>query len=67
VAQTQSHLMSHQYEGLMKKASLRGIGSKKWKFVHRSRRSAKTAKSCGAAASYTSFARRTRATSSGRA
>jgi preprotein translocase subunit SecY len=29
VAQTQSHLMSHQYEGLMKKASLRGIGSKK--------------------------------------
>ena len=25
VAQTQSHLMSHQYEGLMKKASLRGI------------------------------------------
>lgn len=29
VAQTQSHLMSHQYEGLMKKASLKGIGSKK--------------------------------------
>jgi preprotein translocase subunit SecY len=29
IAQTQSHLMSHQYEGLMKKASLRGIGSKK--------------------------------------
>jgi len=29
VAQTQSHLMSHQYEGLMKKASLRGIGAKK--------------------------------------
>jgi preprotein translocase subunit SecY len=29
IAQTQSHLMSHQYEGLMKKASLRGIGAKK--------------------------------------
>jgi preprotein translocase subunit SecY len=29
IAQTQSHLMSHQYEGLMKKQSLRGIGSKK--------------------------------------
>ena len=29
VAQMQSHMMSHQYEGLMKKASLRGIGSKK--------------------------------------
>jgi preprotein translocase subunit SecY len=25
IAQTQSHLMSHQYEGLMKKANLRGI------------------------------------------
>jgi preprotein translocase subunit SecY len=29
VAQAYSHMMSHQYEGLMKKASLRGIGSKK--------------------------------------
>jgi preprotein translocase subunit SecY len=29
VAQASSHMMSHQYEGLMKKASLRGIGSKK--------------------------------------
>ncbi|MFO1467646.1 MAG: preprotein translocase subunit SecY [Steroidobacteraceae bacterium] len=29
VAQASSHAMSHQYEGLMKKASLRGIGSKK--------------------------------------
>jgi preprotein translocase subunit SecY len=29
VAQLQSHVMSHQYEGLMKKSSLRGIGSKK--------------------------------------
>jgi preprotein translocase subunit SecY len=29
VAQATSHMMSHQYEGLMKKASLRGIGSKK--------------------------------------
>jgi preprotein translocase subunit SecY len=29
VAQMQSHVMSHQYEGLMKKSSLRGIGSKK--------------------------------------
>ncbi|MGF1548254.1 MAG: preprotein translocase subunit SecY [Thiotrichales bacterium] len=26
IAQTQSHLMSHQYEGLMKKANLRGLG-----------------------------------------
>jgi preprotein translocase subunit SecY len=29
VAQASSHMMSHQYEGLMKKASLRGIGAKK--------------------------------------
>jgi preprotein translocase subunit SecY len=29
VAQARSHIMSHQYEGLMKKSSLRGIGSKK--------------------------------------
>ncbi len=29
VAQAYSHMMSHQYEGLMKKASLRGIGAKK--------------------------------------
>ena len=29
VAQLQSHMMSQQYEGLMKKASLRGIGAKK--------------------------------------
>ncbi len=29
VSQMQSHVMSHQYEGLMKKSSLRGIGSKK--------------------------------------
>jgi preprotein translocase subunit SecY len=28
-AQASSHMMSHQYEGLMKKASLRGIGAKK--------------------------------------
>jgi preprotein translocase subunit SecY len=28
-AQARSHVMSHQYEGLMKKSSLRGIGSKK--------------------------------------
>jgi preprotein translocase subunit SecY len=26
MAQVQSHLMSHQYEGLMKKANLKGIG-----------------------------------------
>jgi preprotein translocase subunit SecY len=29
VAQARSHVMSHQYEGLMKKSSLRGIGSRK--------------------------------------
>jgi preprotein translocase subunit SecY len=29
VAQARSHIMSHQYEGLMKKSSLRGIGSRK--------------------------------------
>ena len=29
IAQMQSHVMSQQYEGLMKKASLRGIGAKK--------------------------------------
>jgi len=29
VAQASSHMMSQQYDGLMKKASLRGIGSKK--------------------------------------
>jgi preprotein translocase subunit SecY len=29
VAQARSHIMSHQYEGLMKKSSIRGIGSKK--------------------------------------
>jgi len=29
VAQAKSHVMSHQYEGLLKKSSLRGIGSKK--------------------------------------
>jgi preprotein translocase subunit SecY len=29
VAQASSHMMSQQYEGLMKKASLRGIGAKK--------------------------------------
>jgi preprotein translocase subunit SecY len=29
VAQLRSHMMSQQYEGLMKKASLRGIGAKK--------------------------------------
>lgn len=28
VAQVQSHLMSHQYEGLMKKANLKGFGKK---------------------------------------
>jgi preprotein translocase subunit SecY len=27
IAQVQSHLMSHQYEGLMKKANLKGYGS----------------------------------------
>jgi preprotein translocase subunit SecY len=27
MAQTQAHLMSHQYEGLMKKANLKGHGS----------------------------------------
>jgi preprotein translocase subunit SecY len=26
MAQVQAHLMSHQYEGLMKKANLKGIG-----------------------------------------
>jgi preprotein translocase subunit SecY len=26
MAQVQAHLMSHQYEGLMKKANLRGYG-----------------------------------------
>jgi len=29
VAQAKSHVMSHQYEGLLKKSSLRGIGGKK--------------------------------------
>ena len=28
MAQTQSHMMSHQYEGLMKKANLKGLGKK---------------------------------------
>jgi preprotein translocase subunit SecY len=27
MAQTQAHLMSHQYEGLMKKANLKGGGT----------------------------------------
>jgi preprotein translocase subunit SecY len=27
MAQVQAHLMSHQYEGLMKKANLKGVGS----------------------------------------
>jgi preprotein translocase subunit SecY len=27
MAQVQAHLMSHQYEGLMKKAHLKGTGS----------------------------------------
>ena len=27
MAQVQSHLLSHQYEGMMKKANLKGIGS----------------------------------------
>jgi preprotein translocase subunit SecY len=29
MAQVQSHLMSHQYEGLLKKANLKGYGRRK--------------------------------------
>ena len=60
MAQLQAHLMSHQYEGLMKKANLRGYGAGRTSKAALecsdespnigSARSAGTARSCAAAA-----------------
>ena len=58
VAQTQSHLMSHQYEGLMKKASLarhRELRNESSSFGEEDLQ--KLQESCGVAASSTSFVR----------
>ena len=76
MAQLQAHLMSHQYEGLMKKANLRVMAQSRvtdWNWssaseshVHQSRRSARTARSCAVAAWSTSSAAAIRGTSSGK-